>query len=49
MVKNGTRRKDVGEERIVAVESDADVLRRLGVGRVCNYKVGRVGPLTADQ
>ena len=49
MVKNGTSRKDVCQERVVAVDGDADVLSRLSICRVRNYKHGRVRTLTADQ
>lgn len=49
MVKNGSGRKDVCEEGVAASEGNADVLSRLSICRVRNYKVGRVGALTADQ
>ena len=49
MVKNGTNRKDVCQERVVAADGDADVLRRLSICRVRYYKYRRVGALTADQ
>jgi len=49
MVKNRSGRKDVCQEPVVAVDGNADVLSRLSIGRVRNYKYGRVGALTADQ
>ena len=49
MVKNRSWRKDGCEERVVAVDGDADVLSRLRTGRVRNDKFWRVGALTADQ
>jgi len=49
MVKDGSWRKDIGEESVVAVDGDADVLSALCGGRVRNHKFGRVGALTADQ
>jgi hypothetical protein len=49
MVKNGSGRKDVCEEGVAARNGNADVLSRLSIRRVRNYKVGPVGALTADQ
>ena len=49
MVKDGVGRKDVCQERVAAIDGEADALRRLRAGRVRNHKFGRVRALTADQ
>ena len=49
MVKDGVGRKDGGEERVAAIDGEADALSRLRACRVRDYKLGNVGALTADQ
>lgn len=49
MVKDGSRRKYVCEELVVAVDGDTDALACLCTVRIHNYKLGRVGTLTADE
>lgn len=49
MVKNRSRWKNGCQEGVITVDSDANVLRRLSIGRVGNYKYGRVGAFTANE
>ena len=49
MVENRSRRKNVRQELVAAVDGDADRRSRLRTGRVRNDKFRRVGALAADQ
>ena len=49
MVKDGCRRKDVGEKFVVTVDSECDLLRRLRAGRVGDDELRPIGALAADE